>query len=363
MHVYFMQQALALAEQARFHAPPNPWVGCVIVKGNQIIGRGYTQPPGQAHAEVKALLEAKEQARGAALYATLEPCSHFGRTPPCVNAIIQAGIKEVYIAQQDPDSRVSGAGIECLRKAGIHVLTGICEQEARAALSSYLHHRRTGLPYTVIKAAMSLDGRTAAADGTSQWITSLEARQDAHLQRAHSQAIIIGSGTALKDKPQLTVRLPSLSLPRQPLRVLLDAKGKTPAEGPLFDCSLAPTLVMTTEQAPMRRREEWERAGAEVMRLSEQKGRINLTDAWKILGKKGILQALVEGGSTLQSALIEAKLLNRLVLYMGPILLGSNGLPLFLNSIPTLQKAPSFKLLSVASLGDCVRADYEPYSI
>ena len=239
-----MQQALALANQARWHAPPNPWVGCVIVNNKTVIGKGFTQPPGQAHAEVCALREAQEKAQGATLYVTLEPCSHTGRTPPCTQAIIQAGIKKVVIAQMDPDQRVSGKGIIQLQEAGIEVYQGLCQEQAEISLTPYLYQRRTQLPYTLLKAAVSLDGRLAAVDGTSQWISSPEAREAAHLQRAASQAIVIGAKTALNDQPRLTVRHPTVHPRLAPLRVLLDAKGRVPTEGPLFDQTLAPTLVI-----------------------------------------------------------------------------------------------------------------------
>lgn len=357
-HIQFMQQAIALAENARFQAPPNPWVGCVIVKDGQIVGRGYTQPPGQAHAEVRALQEAQEKAQDASLYATLEPCAHTGRTPPCVQAIIRAGIREVYIGIQDPDSRVSGKGAHLLRQAGIKVVQGICEQEIKNHLAPYLYQRQSNLPYTVLKAAISLDGRTAAADQTSQWITCAEARQDVHLQRASSQAILIGAGTALKDFPQLTVRHPNCLLPHQPLRVILDATGQVPATGPLFNCQLAPTLVITTSQCPESRRAEWQSAGAEVATVAASSRGVNLQEAWQLLGKRSILQVLVEGGATLHTALLETSLVNRLSIYVGPVLLGSAGSPFYQKHIATLQQAQRLSLQGVQKLGSSVRLDY-----
>lgn len=355
-----MQQALALAEKARFHAPPNPWVGCVIVKDQYVVGQGHTSPPGQAHAEIHALREAGEKAQGATLYATLEPCAHFGRTPPCVDAIIRAGIKQVFIAQEDPDLRVKGKGILRLQEAGIAVYTGLCEKEASLSLASYLYQRHTKLPYTVVKTAASADGRTAAADGTSQWITSPEARQDGHLQRAQSQAIIVGAGTALCDTPKLTARHPFVTLPHQPLRVVLDSKGKLPAEGPLFDTSLAPTLVFTTPHSPLKRWKEWENKGAEVIALSaDPSGQIDLKEAWHLLGHRGILQALIEGGATLQTNAFKAQIVNRLSLYLGALLLGRQGLPLFLETIPTLKQAYPLSLKGIKQLGDSLRIDYD----
>jgi diaminohydroxyphosphoribosylaminopyrimidine deaminase/5-amino-6-(5-phosphoribosylamino)uracil reductase len=354
-----MQQALQVADKARFSAPPNPWVGCVIVKNDQIIGRGHTQQPGQAHAEICALQEAQQQAQGATMYVTLEPCSHYGRTPPCVNAIIKAGIAKVFVAQQDPDVNVKGQGIAQLKSAGIEIDVGVCAKEAALSLAPYLYQRQTGLPYTIFKAAMSIDGRTAAQDGSSKWITSIEARQDAHVQRAHSQAIIVGAGTALQDLPALTVRHDAINLTKQPLRVLLDAKGKVEAQGPLFNSQLAPTLVFTTDACSLERKGQWEAQGAEVIIVPASAEGVDLLTTWKILGKRGILQALVEGGSYLQSQLLKAQLINCLSLYIGPIALGASGLPLLTQNVASIEQAPRFSLQLVKQIGECVRLDYE----
>lgn len=357
-HLTFMKQAIDLSESARIHAPPNPWVGCVIVKNGKIVGQGFTKPPGQGHAEVCALLDAGEEAREATAYVTLEPCSHFGRTGPCVDVLIEAGIREVFIGIQDPDSSVQGNGIRRLEHNGIKVFQGICADEIQDKLEPYLYHRKTGLPYTILKSAMSLDGRTAAMDMTSQWITSNEAREDVHLFRAHSQAIIIGSGTALKDQPQLTARHPLFSH-RQPLRVLLDGRGQVPAKGPLFDTTLAPTLVITSLHASTTRQREWEASGAEVINVSSIANGVDLEEVWKLLGKRGILQAFVEGGSTLQTSLLDSKLVNKLIVYLGPLLLGSRGIPFYSKEIKTLSEAKRLSLNKVLKFGDTVRMDYK----
>lgn len=356
--IQWMRQAIALAEKARFHAPPNPWVGCVIVKEGKIVGEGYSQPPGQAHAEIGALQQAGEKARGAILYVTLEPCDHTGRTPPCTEALIRYGISEVYVGVQDPDLRVRGKGIARLREAGIRVFEGICAEEICNQLCPYLHQRTTGLPYTIVKTAMSIDGRIAAADLSSQWITSEEARQDAHVQRSYSQAIVIGSGTALRDSPQLTVRLSENCYSYPPLRVLLDGRGRVPAKGPLFDPQLAPTLVVTTSQAPQERQEEWRLAGAEVECVSSSLEGVDLQETWQLLGKRSLLQILVEGGAQLHTSLLETSLVNRMLIYIGPLLLGASGYPFYQKNIPTLQLAQRFSLQEIQKLGDCVRLNY-----
>lgn len=356
---YYMQQAIRIAEQARYLAPPNPWVGCVIVKNGQIIGKGHTLVPGQAHAEICALQEAQAAAKGATMYVTLEPCSHFGRTPPCVNAIIQAGIAEVFIAQQDPDSRVQGKGIALLKQAGIKTHLGLCQREAADQLFSYLYHRTHGIPYTIVKSALSIDGRTAAEDGSSQWITSLEAREDAHLIRADSQAIIVGAGTAKKDLPQLTVRHKDIHLTQQPLRIILDAKGTVPPIGPLFDPLLAPTLIITAKNRPKEMVERWKEKGVEIASVSTSSaGYLDLHEIWQELGKRNILQVLVEGGSTLQTEVIKNKLMNQLTIYLGPLLLGSTGLPFFLEKVSSIQEASMLSLKSTKIIQNCIRLDY-----
>lgn len=357
-----MELALEQGELARFIAPPNPWVGCLIVKDQTIISRGHTLSPGNSHAEICALKEAGSYAKGAALYVSLEPCPHFGRTPPCTDAIIKAGIEKVFVALLDPDTRVQGKGIAKLKEAGISVDVGLCADKAKESLTAYLHHRTTTIPFTIMKAAISMDGRIAAADGTSQWISSEEARQDAHRIRAASQAIIIGAGTALRDNPRLNVRHPALNLPTQPLRVLLDARGKVQAEGPLFDLSLAPTLVFTTSQVQSQIRHQWEKAGAEVIEVPTSTKGVDLKVVWKLLGQRGILQALVEGGPTLQTALLETGLANQLSLYIGPKLLGASGIPFYSGDIPTLVQAPIWSLQRTIRLGDTVRIDYGPAS-
>ena len=358
-----MQQALALAEQARWHAPPNPWVGCIIVHQDKIVGRGWTQPPGHAHAEIVALKEAEGQTQGATLYVTLEPCCHTGRTPPCVRAIIQAGVSRVLIAQLDPDHRVSGKGMSQLREAGIEVLEGLCHDQAVEALLPYLHQRRTGIPYTVLKAAISLDGRLAATDGSSQWITSPEARQEVHLQRAASQAIVIGTGTALSDQPRLTVRHETIHPLIPPLRVLLDAKGRVPPVGPLFDLTLAPTLVVTTDRACHAQKEAWQAAGIEVMTVANEAKGVNLLETWQMLGARGILQILVEGGGTLFSELLKQQLCQQLSIYMGNCLLGIQGAPLFQENILNISQAPRFSLKEVKKFGNSVRLDYQYHEL
>ena len=371
-----MAEAVAQGERGRLTAAPNPWVGCVVVApGGEIVGRGFHRRAGEPHAEVHALREAGERARGATAYVTLEPCAHQGRTPPCAPALVEAGVGRVVVAVLDPDDRVAGRGVEILRSAGVAVDVGPGAEAAARSLAPYLHHRRTGRPLVLLKTAGSLDGRTAAADGTSQWITGPEARADAHGLRAASGAVVVGAGTALADRPSLTWRNLAFEdglTPPQPLRVLLDAAGRVTAEGPLFDPALAPTLVITTPTADLRTKRAWKAAGAEVEEVPERKTHIergfsapapgvDLVAALEILGRRGVLQAMIEGGATLHGAFLRAGLVDRLVVYTGGVALGTDGRPLFAGPGPaTLDEASRWRLASVRQIGCDARLDWEP---
>ncbi|HVM39257.1 MAG TPA: bifunctional diaminohydroxyphosphoribosylaminopyrimidine deaminase/5-amino-6-(5-phosphoribosylamino)uracil reductase RibD, partial [Acidimicrobiia bacterium] len=233
-----MRQAVIEGERGRLGAPPNPWVGAVVVSEGEIVGVGHHARPGSAHGEAAAVSAAGERARGATVYVTLEPCNHHGRTGPCTEALISAGVARVVVGVEDPDALVAGTGIARLREAGIDVAVGVEAATVERSLRPYLHQRSTGRAFCVVKTAVSIDGRTAAADGTSKWITGEAARDDAHALRAASQAIVVGSGTALADAPELTVRRVAAP-PVPPLRVVLDGRGRVPARGPLFDTASA----------------------------------------------------------------------------------------------------------------------------
>jgi diaminohydroxyphosphoribosylaminopyrimidine deaminase / 5-amino-6-(5-phosphoribosylamino)uracil reductase len=357
-----MRRALAIAERGRRTTAPNPWVGCVLVRGGQIVGEGFHRRAGEPHAEARALAAAEGQARGSTAYVTLEPCAHVGRTPPCTDALIMAGVARVVVGVLDPDPRVAGRGMAKLQAAGIQA-TSLDDERVAESLAPYLYQRRTGLAYCVFKSAMSLDGRTAAADGSSRWITSEHARADAHELRAESQAIIVGSGTALADQPSLTVRDAAFFDGRQPLRVVLDARGRVPAIGPLFDTRLAPTLVITSTLADSRRRAEWLAAGAEVLDMPCCSPERSLEPRGVLaeLARRGVLQALLEGGPTLAGSFVRAGLVNRLVLYVGGRTLGEGGRPLLDGSGPTsMAAAPHWRLQGVRQLGPDACLDYLP---
>jgi diaminohydroxyphosphoribosylaminopyrimidine deaminase/5-amino-6-(5-phosphoribosylamino)uracil reductase len=317
-----MRRAVVVGRASRRSAPPNPWVGCVIVDGS-FSAEGATQPPGGDHAEIVALAAAGDRARGATLYATLEPCSHHGRTPPCVTAIIAAGVRRVVVGVEDPDARVRGEGIARLREAGIDVEVGVCADEVRRDLAPYLKHRSTGRPWVVLKLAASLDGRTAAPDGSSRWITGDEARADAHRLRAESDAVLVGAGTVRADDPSLTVRLVEGD---DPQRVVL---GVIP-EG----ARVAPALAMDGD----------------------------LADVLADLGQRDILQLLVEGGATVAHAFHAAGLVDRYVLYVAPVLFGGDdGRPVFAGpGAPTIDDVWRGRIVSVEQLGADLRVDLEP---
>lgn len=359
--VKWMELAIAEGEKGRITAPPNPWVGCLIIKDGKIIGSGYHEAAGQAHAEAIALHAAGPQAAGAAAYITLEPCCHHGKTPPCVNALIEAKVKKVVIALEDPDPKVNGKGIAALKKAGIEVETGILSDKATQSLEPYLHHRLTGQSFCIAKVAVSIDGRTAAADSSSQWITTTSSNIDNHRLRAESQAILIGSKTALIDHPLLTVREGTIPC-KQPLRVILDRKGILDTDSALCNVELAPTLILTSDQCSVDRLEKWKTCGVEVAILPLNKdNQFNPKDILDLLGRRNILQVMVEGGSEVLGSFMKADLINRLIIYMGPRILGDNGYPLFKNfQVASIDEAPTLKLASVKVLGETVRMDYIP---
>ncbi len=356
---FFMQEALQEAAKGRLIAPPNPWVGCVIVKHGAIIARGHTQAPGQPHAEIMALNAAGESAQEATVYVTLEPCPHFGNTPPCTEALIKAGVKKVVIGILDPDPHVRGRGVAQLQQAGIEVEVGTLHEKIKASLKPYCHHRETGRPYCILKAAVSMDGKIAARDGSSFWITKEEARRDVHQLRAMSQAILVGTFTALEDSPQLTVRDIEDKNFTPPLRVILDAKGKIQAKGPLFDTSLAPTLMVTSNLVDPLRKKEWLDCGCEVVEISMCQNGLNLQELLNYLGQRGVLQLLVEGGSGVFSSLMQSQLLNQLILYMGGCLLGAEGVSLFSNlKLENINDAIRLRLKDFTRFGEDLRLDY-----
>jgi diaminohydroxyphosphoribosylaminopyrimidine deaminase/5-amino-6-(5-phosphoribosylamino)uracil reductase len=355
-----VERAAELGERGRRTAPPNPWVGCVLVRDGAIVGEGSHERPGGPHAEVVALRAAGARSRGATAYVTLEPCAHHGRTAPCADALVAGGVARVVVALCDPDPRVSGRGIAALEAAGVPVEVGLGEEIAAASLRPYLHQRRTGRAFALLKVATSLDGRVAAADGSSRWITGPDARADGHRLRAESQAVVVGAGTALADGPSLTARDVSPQAERQPLRVLLDARGRVPADGPLFDTALAPTLVVTTDAVDPIVFDAWCGAGAKVEVVAPAEGGVDLTATLELLARHDVVQALVEGGGTLHGAFLREQLADGLVAYVAPIVLGDRARPFAAHLDPALTEAPRFHLQSATPVGDDLRLDLTP---
>ena len=326
-YLHLMTLALRLAAKGRGKTSPNPMVGALVVKNGRIVGRGYHHGPGQPHAEILALNQAGSRARGATLYVTLEPCCHlFKRTPPCVPVVIQSGVRQVVVAMADPNPSVKGRGIAALRRAGIMVTTAVAQVEAAQLNRAYLHWVKTGRPYVILKAGMTLDGKVATAKGESRWITGPRARQDAHRLRSQVDAVVVGVGTVIQDDPTLTARLSDRPLklaPRQPLRVVLDSRLRTPPTATV--CAKqgrAKTLIVTTSRASRLRRRPFEQAGVEVVSLSLKNRRVSLPALMTMLGKRGVTSVLIEGGSTVNAAALRAKLVNHVVLYLAPTLMG-----------------------------------------
>lgn len=325
--VPYMLRALRLAEKGRGKTSPNPMVGALVVANGRVVGQGYHHAPGQPHAEVLALRQAGRRAKGATLYVTLEPCRHLNkRTPPCVPAIIQAGVRRVVVAMIDPNPLVGGRGVTQLRRAGLSVTVGIARIEAEALNRAYGHWVKTAFPYVTLKAGMTLDGRIATVSGQSRWITGLQSRREVHRLRAQADAILVGIGTVLKDDPALTARrgprLIQLAA-KQPLRVVVDSRLRIPTSAKILRRQRqARTLVVTTPTASRSKAAMLERQGVEVLRVPAAHGRVGLRPLLKRLGQRGVTNVMVEGGSELNAALLHAKLVNAVRFYVAPTLLG-----------------------------------------
>ncbi len=320
-HRYFMQLALDLAAEGIGRTAPNPPVGAVIVRDGEVVGRGFHPRAGQPHAEVFALRDAGELARGATVYVTLEPCSHFGKTPPCADALIAAGVAAVVIGTVDPNPKVAGTGIQKLRDAGIAVEVGVLAAECQRLIAPFKKHILTGLPYSIYKAAMTLDGHTATGSGDSRWISGEESRLRVHQLRDRVNAIVIGSGTACADDPQLTTRLPDAA-GHDPLRVVVDSQLKIdPACRMLTQTSSAATLIATTS-TDREKISRLQKAGAEVLYLAPLRGKVPLRELWRELGRRNVQRLLVEGGSGLAAALLAEQLIDQLIVFVAPKIVG-----------------------------------------
>jgi len=325
MHEKYMRRALTLAQKARGLTSPNPMVGAVIVNNDHIVGQGYHHKAGAAHAEINALNEAGEAARGADLYVTLEPCSHYGRTPPCTEAIIKAGIKKVYMALRDPNPLVDGEGIKRLRDHGLEVEEGMLEHEARIVNEAFIKFIKKEEPFVALKTAMSLDGKIATRTGEAKWITGPEARNHGHLLRSEYDAILVGIGTVTADDPSLTCRLNGTQ-GRDPIRVIVDSKLAIGSKAKVLGLSSsAETIIATTAQASTHRIKEISQL-AKVIVINEGPA-VSLPMLMRELGKMGICSVLVEGGAKINGSMLKERIIDKFYLYTAPMLIGGQGAP------------------------------------
>lgn len=351
-----MAQALRLAQQGLYTTTPNPRVGCVIVKNNQLIGQGAHLKAGEPHAEVHALAEAGMHAHDADIYVTLEPCSHHGRTPPCAEALLAAKPRRVIIAMQDPNPLVAGRGISALRQAGIEVISGVMEQEATLLNPGFISRMTRGLPYVRCKVAASLDGRTALANGKSQWITGEAARQDVQHWRAQSCAIVTGIGTVLADNPSMTVRLANTQ--RQPLRVIVDSHLQTPLNCNMLNRELlaqSPVMIVYADAAPQPLL-ALQAAGAELIQLPGNNGRVNLPALMQLLAQRGINEVLLEAGQGLNGGFLEAGLIDEFIFYYAPKLMGNAAHAMFaMPELLEMRQVKHLKIIDARQVGQDLR--------
>ncbi len=364
----FMARALRLAERGLYTTDPNPRVGCVLVHHGEIVGEGWHRKAGEMHAERLALARAGEAARGATAFVTLEPCAHHGRTPPCAGALIEAGVARVVAAMRDPNPLVAGSGLARLSEAGLDTQVGLLGAAAAALNPGFLRRMQQHRPYLRCKLAMSLDGRTAMASGESQWITGEDARRDVQLLRARSSAIMTGVDTLLADDPSLNVRLPAEALVgvatqddvRQPLRVVLDTRLRTPPRARMLDLP-GDTLVVCGDGAPVETEDELRAAGADVARVPQLGGRLDLDAVMGLLADRGINELLVETGPTLAGSLLQAGLVDELIVYVGPHLMGhaASGL-VHLPGLDRMDQRIALVLRAVRQVGSDLRLHYAP---
>jgi len=350
-----MECALSLARLAMGYTSPNPAVGAVIVKDGLVVGMGYTQPAGSEHAEVMALRQAGDKTRGATMYVTLEPCPHYGRTPPCTQAIIDAGISDVYVALLDPNPLVSGRGVGQLNGKGIKTYIGMCQQEAHEISEAYIKHITTGLPFVVAKFAMSLDGKIATKTGDSKWITKEEARRYAHALRHIADAIMVGVNTVVADNPHLTAKgcggRGGIEK-KQPLRLVVDSEGKVPLTAHIFE---PPGEVLLAVAAPFDsvKRKKFVEAGAEVLELPAREGLVDIVELMKLLGKREIVTVLVEGGGKLLGSLFDHHLVDKVLAFISPIIIGGcEAISVGGNGVDNIAKALRLSQVDIKSFGD-----------
>jgi diaminohydroxyphosphoribosylaminopyrimidine deaminase/5-amino-6-(5-phosphoribosylamino)uracil reductase len=346
-----MREALGLARRGAGATSPNPMVGCVVVAEDVVVGRGYHPRYGDAHAEVYALRDAGGRARGATLYVTLEPCAHWGRTAPCTEAIIGAGIRRVVAAMIDPDPQVRGRGLHRLAEAGVATRVGVGEREALDLNEAFVKHRSVGLPWITAKWAMTLDGRIATKSGESRWISGERSRAAVHELRGESDAILVGIGTVLRDDPELTARGPARG--RSPRRVILDSSLRVPSGARVLAQDGTPVLVATTERADPMARRALEARGVEVLVAGGPDGRVDLPALLRHLARRDVLSVLVEGGSAALGAFADAGLIDKIIAFVGPVVVGGAApAPVGGRGVDELAQAMRIGRVTVRQVGD-----------
>jgi diaminohydroxyphosphoribosylaminopyrimidine deaminase/5-amino-6-(5-phosphoribosylamino)uracil reductase len=355
----YMALALRLAQQGFCTTTPNPRVGCVVVRDGKLVGEGWHQRAGEPHAEIHALRQAGASARGATVYVTLEPCSHYGRTPPCAEALIEAGVGKVIAAMRDPNPQVSGNGLAMLELAGIRTVCGLLEKEARELNLGFISRMTRGRPWLRLKIAATLDGKTALNNGVSQWITGPDARRDAHRWRARSCAMLTGIGTVLADDPSLTVR--DVPVERQPWRVVVDAGLNMPVTARML---AGGKVLIATGSEDGERIRQLQQAGAEVLVLPARDGRIDLAYLLQELGRRGFNEVTAEAGKGLNGALLQAGVVDELVFYLAPMLFGDKAGGMFgLPEIEAMEQRQNLEIRDARMIGRDMRIVARPLSV
>lgn len=352
--IFYMKHAIKLAKRAMGRTSPNPLVGAVVVKDGEIISQGYHKRAGMPHAEIEALKAAGERARGADLYTNLEPCNHFGRTPPCTQAIIEAGISRVFIGMRDPNPSVKGGGAEYLKAHGITVEVGILEEECKRLNEIFIKYVTSGMPFVILKLAASLDGKIALANGESKWITNEKSRKYVHSLRNRLDAVLVGIGTVLKDDPQLTARLPGA---KQPIRIVLDTHLRIPLSAKVLNTDLpAKTLIVTGPEASNDKINNIKEKGAYVMEIGLKNGVINLKELLLKLGEREITSILVEGGASIAASFLKEKLIDKFYFFYAPKIIGGHhSIPMIGGrDINSMDQAIHLKELSIRRFGEDV---------
>jgi len=321
---YWMKQALRLAEKGRGRTSPNPMVGAILIKEGKVVGEGFHAKAGEIHAEIAALGKAREESRGAVLYLNLEPCTHYGKTPPCAPAVTAAGVKRVVIGMEDPNPLVGGKGVESLKRAGLEVRVGVLEKECRRLNETFCKYILKREPFVTLKAAATLDGKTATRDGGSKWISGEASRHRVHRLRDQVDAVLVGIGTVLKDDPMLTARVRG---GRDPRRVVLDSRLRVPENAKVIELSPLLTIIATTEAAPKEKAARLKDRGVQVLVLDSNKGRVDLKACLGKLGEMGITSLLVEGGSQINGSFLDEGLIDKLLLFLAPRLIGDDHAP------------------------------------